>query len=606
MLPAALLVGTLALHACPDAPGYYCGALTRPLDSAGRVPGDVSIGFSWLPHAQTHVPSAGTIVAAEGGPGYPSGASRDGYRALFGPLLKTHDLLMMDDRGTGRSGAIDCPELQEGPLTLDGIARCAESLGPAADLYGSAAAADDLDALLGALAIPSVDLYGDSYGTFFVQVFAARHPSRVRSVVLDGAYPAIGGNPWYPDSAPAFDAGFDRVCRRAPACAVLPGSSLDRIERLLAIARQGAGPIEPAQLAFVMDSAGLDPLAYRDLDAAARAFLEFQDAVPLQRLVREAGVYEEQPPRDSAVLSNGLFVAASCSDNPQAYDMRLAPPARVAAWQRALAAERRYDPNLYAPFTLDEFLGMPLDYAYVPLCQNWPVAAPQHPAGQPIPPGAGMPGVPALVLTGDLDTITTPAEGDATAKLFRDARRVVVVNTGHVTAVGDVYACASAIVREFIARRPVDTRCADRIPPMRLVPVFARSLAGVPAATATAAGERSGDLRLAADATAAAGDALARVIDLGMTRGSGLRGGTVIARSDGDATWVSLEDVKWTEDLAVSGEVAFDSRSGAADARLHCGDAALHVTWRAYSAAARATIDGTVAGRTIRATMPAP
>ncbi len=53
--------------------------------------------------------------------------------------------------------------------------------------------------------------------------------------------------------------------------------------------------------------------------------------------------------------------------------------------------------------------------------------------------GVRMPDVPALVLTGDLDTITTPAEGDQAAALFRNARRVIVENTGHVSAVGDPY-----------------------------------------------------------------------------------------------------------------------------------------------------------------------
>ncbi|HEU5480893.1 MAG TPA: alpha/beta hydrolase, partial [Candidatus Tumulicola sp.] len=257
-------------------------------------------------------------------------------------------------------------------------------------------------------------------------------------------------------------------------------------------------------------------------------------------------------------------------------------------------------------FTIDEFLSIPLDFAYVPLCQTWPVAAPAHPPGQPIPPGAGMPSVPALVLTGDLDTITTPAEGDATAQLFRDARRVIVVNTGHVTAVGDVYACASAIVRDFIARRFVDARCAGAVPPMRLVPAFARSAAGVPPATATVPGESDGDLRLAADATAAAGDALARVVDLGMTRGSGLRGGSVVARSDAAGTRLSLQGVEWTEDLAVSGDVAFDSHTGAVGARLRWSGAALQVEWRSYAPSAQATIVGTIGGRRIRATMPAP
>ncbi|HEY5426530.1 MAG TPA: alpha/beta fold hydrolase, partial [Candidatus Tumulicola sp.] len=465
MFATILLVGSLSLHACAGAPGYFCGTLLRPLDPAGRVPGRISIGFTWLPHSRARAASAGTIVAAEGGPGDPSGATRDSYRTLFGSLLRTHDMLLMDDRGTGRSDAIDCKPLQGARMTTAGIAACGQRLGDRSDLFGTALAADDLDALLSALALRAADFYGDSYGTFFVQVFAARHPSRVRSVTLDGAYPAIGADPWYPHAAPTFDAAFDYVCRRAPACAALPGSSMERIERLLAALRARSGPMTPAQLAFVMDSAGLDPLAYRELDAAARAYLRGGDGIPLRRLTHEADAYEEQAPSAPQEASNGLFVASSCEDNPQVYDMRLAPPARVAAWKTALAEKSRLDPGLYAPFTIDEFLSIPLDYAYVPLCLTWPVASVAHPAGE-LAAGTQMPDVPALVLTGDLDTITTPAEGDAAAALFRNARRVIVVNTGHVSAVGDVYDCASALVRNFIARRPIDDACASRIPPL--------------------------------------------------------------------------------------------------------------------------------------------
>ena len=50
------------------------------------------------------------IVAVEGGPGYPSTGSKAEYRGIFGPLLRNRDLLMVDNRGTGRSALIDCDE----------------------------------------------------------------------------------------------------------------------------------------------------------------------------------------------------------------------------------------------------------------------------------------------------------------------------------------------------------------------------------------------------------------------------------------------------------------------------------------------------------------
>jgi hypothetical protein len=48
------------------------------------------------------------LVATEGGPGFPATESRDEYLDLFGPLRDTRDVVLMDNRGTGQSGAINC------------------------------------------------------------------------------------------------------------------------------------------------------------------------------------------------------------------------------------------------------------------------------------------------------------------------------------------------------------------------------------------------------------------------------------------------------------------------------------------------------------------
>ncbi|HEY3674897.1 MAG TPA: alpha/beta fold hydrolase [Candidatus Tumulicola sp.] len=579
MLAAALLVvGSLALRPCDASATYYCGEIRRPIDSTGRIAGSLDIAFTWLRHTQRNRPSSGTIVAAEGGPGDPSGASRDGYRALFAPLLATHDLLMMDDRGTGRSGAIDCPSLQRGWMTLAAIAHCGAQLGPRAGLYGSAQAADDLDSLLTRLAIARVDLYGDSYGTFFVQTFAMRHPSRVRRVVLDGAYPVQGLDPWYPSTTPTIANAFDLVCRRATVCAAR-GSSMPRVRALLQQLRRGRGPIAPWQLAFVMDTAGLDPLVYRELDAAARAWLERRDAVPLARLGHEAGEFEEAAPEDPRQESNGLFVAASCTDNPQAYDMRLQPAQRQTQWRSVEAAKISGDPDLYAPFAIREFLQMPLDYAYVPLCQNWPVAPPGHPAGQPVAPGARMPDVPALVLTGDLDTITTPAEGDSAAALFRRAQRVIVRNTGHVTAIGDPWNCASSIVRKFLNGAEPAIACARQVPALPLVDAFARSRSTVPAARPSSGTVTPQGLRDAANALDAAGDALARVRQFDSDTGSGLRGGRYSVRAGASTTRIALNGVRWTADYPVTGTLIWDRDSGSVVAELRAAGLRETASW---------------------------
>ena len=51
--------------------------------------------------------------------------------------------------------------------------------------------------------IATIDLYGDSYGSYVGQAFAVRHGDRLRSLVLDAAYPLPGTDPAFGDLAEA-------------------------------------------------------------------------------------------------------------------------------------------------------------------------------------------------------------------------------------------------------------------------------------------------------------------------------------------------------------------------------------------------------------------
>jgi pimeloyl-ACP methyl ester carboxylesterase len=92
-------------------------------------------------------------VPNPGGPGSPA-TSFAAYYSAFAPLRARRDILLIDPRGTGRSGALSCPALaQVDPLNVrkDVVAVCAHDVGPRPSLYGSAAVADDIDAVRAAL-----------------------------------------------------------------------------------------------------------------------------------------------------------------------------------------------------------------------------------------------------------------------------------------------------------------------------------------------------------------------------------------------------------------------------------------------------------------------
>ncbi|HEY2341264.1 MAG TPA: alpha/beta hydrolase, partial [Steroidobacteraceae bacterium] len=565
---ATLKVGHLTLQRCKS--GAWCGILPRPLDPAGKVRGTVPIYFEFYPHSALS-PAVGTLVAAEGGPGYPTTDSRDDYLSLFGPLRGIYDVLLMDYRGTGRSGAIDCKELQRAAeLTEANIGECGRSLGRSAPLYSTALAADDLAALLEALGIEQIGLYGESYGTYFSQVFTLRHPQQLRSLVLDGAYPLSGPDyPWYPNIAPAMRGKFDLACERADSCRAIPGSSLEHVAPALEQLR--ARPFEAhvhygngRRLDFRADASALAILMYggspalasvRELDAAARAFVD-GDRLPLLRLMGEtlASVDSRDPTRDPVKFSAGLAAAVFCQDPPHIFDMHLPPAERIAARDRVIAERKARAPGTYAPFTIDEYRRMPLDYAYIDECVRWPAMAAEF---SPLTfDGVRYPQIPVLVISGEFDDQTSVADGAAAAARFPHARHIIIANSFHVNALPRARSdCAARVVRRFMSELEAgDAACAAAVPPVRLVPRFARRLHELVPAKALAGNEAKEESLRAVTATLlTCADVITRAAENGVGRGMGLRGGTYAVAEEGEGYRLTLHQVRWTNDLPVSG-----------------------------------------------------
>ncbi len=293
-----LRVGALTLHRCgrhrgsDHGPGW-CTKVPRPLDP-GR-PGGPKIGIQtqWVPATDGH--AVGTIVAVEGGPGYPSTGSYDEYAGTFAPLLKTHNLVLVDNRGTGGSGILHCPRLQRFTGRTSGsqfaklVGACGASLNQrfrlrdgrwlhASDLYGTAYAVADLAAILRQLHTGRVTIYGDSYGSWFTQAFIARHPRLVSAVILDSTYYLRGLSPWYASSGVEGRRAMRRVCQRSIACNAHGGTrAVARFAALLAAVRRApisgmtrlAGgrrvseTVTPRRLADLVQDSGSDPVILR-------------------------------------------------------------------------------------------------------------------------------------------------------------------------------------------------------------------------------------------------------------------------------------------------------------------------------------------------------
>src|ERR1022692_2293934 len=406
--PAArqpIRVGSVTIPPCNASPLAWCTRINVPLDYRNAAAGHIKLGFQWYP--ATSGKAKGTILAVQGGPGFPTTDYAPDYRGTFLPLLGARNLLLVNLRGTGNSSAFLCKTLQDWKDS-DGIAaytidtgKCGQQLNhtrklpgggyvQASDLYTTANAARDVALLLRRLQTGKVDLYGDSYGTFFGQTFTARYAKMLRSVTLDSAYPVSQQNPFYPHMILTARHAFNISCDRGVACHLAaPGSSWARIGALARylrrhpltgktrtpFGRRVTEHVTVDKLSEMVNDAGSDSGVYRELDAAGRALLRDHDPVPLLRLTEQDVFTGTSGPVRQ--FNDGLYQATTCLDYPQPFSYSQTPAQRAASYARALAA---LPAGAFAPFTIHEWVTEPEEEFEASL--DWP--APAHP-DPPVP-----------------------------------------------------------------------------------------------------------------------------------------------------------------------------------------------------------------------------
>jgi pimeloyl-ACP methyl ester carboxylesterase len=404
------------------------------------------------------------------------------------------------------------------------VTRCGALLGSRSDAYGTGAAVDDMVDVLDALGLARVDVYGDSYGSYAAQTLALRHPGRIRSLILDGAYP-IDYDPWARDALAVLRSALRATCDRSPTC---PWAHADPVRRIAALAlRLRARPLEAKArdaagtpvgvrlddrgLAGVLAEADGELTIYRDVPAAVEAY-RAGDPAPLARLAAEAFAGGANGP--AQYYSAGLDAAVECHDYPQLFGRAATPVSRLAQLEAGL---RRLRADVFSPFTRSTWFGAGLEsYDW---CVNWP--RPTHAPDPPRPAGAPYPPIRTLVLDGDLDQRTSLIGARRVAAELPNSTLVPVANQGHVTALVDWRGCAAGMVRRFIAtRRAPGTGCAAKTPPLHLVQAFPRTSRSASEAI-PASGDASSALqrRKAWCATQAVADAVARYPILPGSRG---------------------------------------------------------------------------------------
>jgi pimeloyl-ACP methyl ester carboxylesterase len=351
------------------------------------------------------------IFVLAGGPGQAATTLTKGASGIFRSVRRTRDIVLIDQRGTGGANRLDCARAPRSLLVPADVGGCVARLSHDATLqyYGTDSFLEDLEGARKALGYDRIVLFGLSYGTRAAYAYARRYPESVHAVVLVGPAPvsmrlvdSVGEDGHRSLDAIVADCLTDQRCSQAFPNVVKDAehfrTSVSDPFRLLGL----------QTLQYSANTAVLIPTLLKS--AAAGDFSPLDSAV--------AGLREEYLHQPAAQLALGLHLTIVCGEE------LLGAPDTISA----LRAE------------------------YAQACRGWPAAPVATNFHEPV-----RLSMPALLLVGEWDPVTSPRWARAAADQFSPSHLVVFPKTGH--AVPAFEGCAGALVAGFLEGGAIDDSC---------------------------------------------------------------------------------------------------------------------------------------------------
>jgi len=438
-VPAGAPLVSEKLHPCASTEGptdAYCGGLEVFENREAGSGRKIRLAIVVLPSVSSDV-HGDPLVFLAGGPGQAAAQMASLVQPMFRKIQRTRDIVLVDQRGTGKSNPLNCRgggdslrELTEPDTAgLDDLRNCLARLPGDPRFYTTDIAMDDLDDVRAWLGYDRVNLYGGSYGTRAALVYVRRHGAHVRSMVLDGVAPMDMRLPMYAarDAQRALDKLYED-CLRDDACRgaypQLPQRTRTLFARLDArparvkVAHPRTGVVEEIEITSKLVASIVFKALYSPLTASILpSLIERAEHDDFQGLLALAFAGESS----TDMMSLGMQLSVLCSEDSPRYVQE--------------------DITREAAGTL---FGTRLLTGQVAACRFWPKGrvddAYYAPVTSPLP---------ALVLSGELDPVTPPTWGLEVVKHLPNGRHVVMPGTGHGVA---ATACGNRLVTEFIEK----------------------------------------------------------------------------------------------------------------------------------------------------------
>jgi pimeloyl-ACP methyl ester carboxylesterase len=453
-LPAAFTlkprtIGTVPLEPCRTVDGNIeglCGTVSVWENRKSKHGRHLALKVMVLP--ALHGGASDAFFPLAGGPGqsaietYPA----TGYTNV---IRRDRDVVLVDQRGTGGSAPLQCDlrditnaqQVLGEEIPAERLQACRQQLAQTADLtqYTTSIFADDLDDVRAALGYEKIDVFGTSYGTRAALVYLRQHESHVRTIGLEGVV-----SPEYriPLSfSRALQSSIDQIIKRCEATAACQQSYPDlrkefdtllvRLDKVPAKAEVTVGETkQTVTISKGLFVSTMRPALY--VPQVISAFpLMIHKAYEGNWSVYASVALQVRTAIDKAI-NRDLSISVACSED-------------IPGMTEAMISKE----------TAGTYLGDYQVRQYKNYCKEW--AQGRAPANFH---AAVHSDVPALLISGALDPVTSLAVSRETARDLSKSQTVLLNNGTHGTG----SPCVDEIVAKFVATAgTVDASCTDEM-----------------------------------------------------------------------------------------------------------------------------------------------
>lgn len=432
-----------------------CGRLQVPEDPARPEGRSIEL-FVAVIASQSRIPASDAFTFLAGGPGQAATTSFVDLHQAFEGIRKDRDIVLVDQRGTGRSAPLDCEQDEtmigvspSQEKVLQAIRECLASLDADPRQYTTSVAVDDLERVRKALGYSQFSVYGGSYGTRVGLHYLRKYPDSTRTLILDGVVPAdMNLGPGIALTAQQALQNVFARCAGEASCADRFGDVREHFQHLSETLRGSAmsvrladpvsGALRDISFDYYRFAIAIRLLSYAPESVALMPLLLYEAASKdhIGPLAAQAVMIEANL---SAALSFGMHNSIVCTEDVPFYD---AAKIDLSALQKTYLGESQLE-------------------LLQSICEFWPAGKIDDDFKDPV-----VSDLPVLLLSGGADPVTPPAYAERAAQTLAAHVHLVGRDMGHILAhVGCVPRLMARYVREASLEN-IDAACVKEAGPM--------------------------------------------------------------------------------------------------------------------------------------------